>query len=463
MLNTSGCAFSISSNSTTVYGRRLGGDAWVGGREGEEVRRTGAACLYVPGPCGAAPPAQPAARRAAPDRLGQLAALVVAHVAGRRPDELGHGVALHELRHVEAHHGLLAAKVVGGQRLGQLRLAHARGACGAARGAGGGRGVRRAGAATAAAAAAAARLLPPRPWPPARRPRARRHAPEKMKEAMGRLGFLRPTRARRMAREMAVTASSCPITRPCSTSSIFTSASVSSDDTWGGRWGRGTGWVGGWAGQGRAGGAAGARRDAPAQAPPPAVPPPALPHTARQPPRAAPSRWGCRSTAPRCWQCPCSVTMGPPPSPLSISARCASLALDVMAAICDLSSISRSRRLPAFSKSWALQQAGGRRERREGWGEGWEGEVGKRAARGGKAPARRPLLASLPACCAATQAPRRHRASPTSGLAHRTAASFSLSSARSSLSSSRSLLGQLRVPQARTRDPASSIRSMACG
>ena len=59
------------------------------------------------------------------------------------------------------------------------------------------------------------------------------HSPEKMKDAMGRLEFFRPTRARRMAREMAVTASSCPITRPCSTSSILISRWVSSDDTCG--------------------------------------------------------------------------------------------------------------------------------------------------------------------------------------------------------------------------------------
>ena len=56
-------------------------------------------------------------------------------------------------------------------------------------------------------------------------------APEKMKDAMGRLGLLSPTRARRMARAMATTASSCPITRLCSVSSIFTSLSLSSLDT----------------------------------------------------------------------------------------------------------------------------------------------------------------------------------------------------------------------------------------
>ena len=33
-------------------------------------------------------------------------------------------MSLHELAHVQPDHGLLAAKVVGGQCLGQLRLAH---------------------------------------------------------------------------------------------------------------------------------------------------------------------------------------------------------------------------------------------------------------------------------------------------------------------------------------------------
>ena len=37
----------------------------------------------------------------------QLALLVIAHVARGAADELGHGVPLHELRHVQADHGLL--------------------------------------------------------------------------------------------------------------------------------------------------------------------------------------------------------------------------------------------------------------------------------------------------------------------------------------------------------------------
>ena len=43
---------------------------------------------------------------------------------GGRADELGHGVPLHELGHVQAHHRLLAAEVVVGKRLGELGLAH---------------------------------------------------------------------------------------------------------------------------------------------------------------------------------------------------------------------------------------------------------------------------------------------------------------------------------------------------
>ena len=77
-----GCAFSTSSNSTTVLGR------W----------RT---------------------------LLGELAAPLVAHVAGRRADQPVDGVILLVLAHVEHDHGVLAAEHELGQRLGQLGLAHA--------------------------------------------------------------------------------------------------------------------------------------------------------------------------------------------------------------------------------------------------------------------------------------------------------------------------------------------------
>src|SRR5439155_6487237 len=62
------------------------------------------------------------------DRLGQLAALVEADVAGRRPDEPAHVVALHELAHVDLDERVLAAEHELGERLRKLRLPDARGA-----------------------------------------------------------------------------------------------------------------------------------------------------------------------------------------------------------------------------------------------------------------------------------------------------------------------------------------------
>ena len=61
-------------------------------------------------------------------RLGELAALLVADVAGRRADEPRDAVALHVLAHVEAHHGLFVVEEELGQRPGELGLPHARGA-----------------------------------------------------------------------------------------------------------------------------------------------------------------------------------------------------------------------------------------------------------------------------------------------------------------------------------------------
>ena len=71
---------------------------------------------------------QDAGVAAAAHGVGQLAALLVADVAGRRADEPGHGVALHELRHVEAHHRLVGAEHELRERLHQFRLADAGGA-----------------------------------------------------------------------------------------------------------------------------------------------------------------------------------------------------------------------------------------------------------------------------------------------------------------------------------------------
>mmetsp|Transcript_33134 Transcript_33134/g.72240 ORF Transcript_33134/g.72240 Transcript_33134/m.72240 type:complete len:942 (-) Transcript_33134:128-2953(-) len=64
----------------------------------------------------------------ATDGLGKLTTLVVSDVAGGRADELGDGVALHELGHIQPHHGVLRAEVVGRQGLAQLGLADTGGA-----------------------------------------------------------------------------------------------------------------------------------------------------------------------------------------------------------------------------------------------------------------------------------------------------------------------------------------------
>ncbi len=63
--------------------------------------------------------------RAAAHGLGQLAALVVADVAGRRADEAADGVLLHVLRHVDADHRVLRVEHELGQRARQLGLADA--------------------------------------------------------------------------------------------------------------------------------------------------------------------------------------------------------------------------------------------------------------------------------------------------------------------------------------------------
>src|SRR3954466_15338212 len=84
-LNTSGGAFSISSSSSTEYGRR----------------RTA--------PASRPPPCRPSD-------------------AGGRPQKPRDGVPLHVLRHVDPHHRLLGVEQELRQRLGQLGLADARGA-----------------------------------------------------------------------------------------------------------------------------------------------------------------------------------------------------------------------------------------------------------------------------------------------------------------------------------------------
>ena len=65
--------------------------------------------------------------RLAAHGLGELAALLVAHVSRRRADQTRDGVLLHVLGHVDAHEVLFVVEQRLRQRLGQLRLAYARG------------------------------------------------------------------------------------------------------------------------------------------------------------------------------------------------------------------------------------------------------------------------------------------------------------------------------------------------
>src|SRR5438034_720456 len=60
------------------------------------------------------------------DLFGQLTALLVANVPGRRPDELRYRVLLHVLGHVESDQGVVAAEQEVGERARQLRLADTR-------------------------------------------------------------------------------------------------------------------------------------------------------------------------------------------------------------------------------------------------------------------------------------------------------------------------------------------------
>src|SRR5260370_42333358 len=62
------------------------------------------------------------------DALGQLAALFVADVSGRRADELRNRVLLHELGHVETDQRFLTAEQECRERTGDLRFPDAGGA-----------------------------------------------------------------------------------------------------------------------------------------------------------------------------------------------------------------------------------------------------------------------------------------------------------------------------------------------
>ena len=66
--------------------------------------------------------------RAAADGLGELAAFVVADVAGRGADQAGHGVLRHVLAHVDAHHGMFVVEEELGQGAGEFGFADAGGA-----------------------------------------------------------------------------------------------------------------------------------------------------------------------------------------------------------------------------------------------------------------------------------------------------------------------------------------------
>ena len=64
---------------------------------------------------------------AAAHGLGQLAAFLVADIAGRRAQQAGNSVLLHIFGHVKAQQGFLTAEPAFGQCAGQLRFAHAGG------------------------------------------------------------------------------------------------------------------------------------------------------------------------------------------------------------------------------------------------------------------------------------------------------------------------------------------------
>ena len=64
--------------------------------------------------------------RALTHGLGELAALIEAHIARRRADQTADGVLFHVLGHIKADERVLGAEQELGERLGQLGLAHAR-------------------------------------------------------------------------------------------------------------------------------------------------------------------------------------------------------------------------------------------------------------------------------------------------------------------------------------------------
>ena len=64
----------------------------------------------------------------AADGLGQLAALLIAHITGRGTDEPGHGLLFHIFRHIQPEHGLPGTENLLGQHPTQLGFSYAGGA-----------------------------------------------------------------------------------------------------------------------------------------------------------------------------------------------------------------------------------------------------------------------------------------------------------------------------------------------
>ena len=65
--------------------------------------------------------------RIAANFFGKLSSFTVAHIAGRRPDQFGACVTLHEFGHVQTDEFVFVVKEKFGKGFGQLRLAHSRG------------------------------------------------------------------------------------------------------------------------------------------------------------------------------------------------------------------------------------------------------------------------------------------------------------------------------------------------
>ena len=66
--------------------------------------------------------------RLATHRFGQVTAFFIADIAWGSPHQPGHGMLLHELGHVDTHHGFFGIEQEVGQRLAQLGLANPSGA-----------------------------------------------------------------------------------------------------------------------------------------------------------------------------------------------------------------------------------------------------------------------------------------------------------------------------------------------